>query len=88
MPDPCPKCGVVHTLAASCEDFDAYKEEHVTAQVVVDAIRFLLMAQDDGAKALRIVKELLEWAPATDNDRGIALIMRMLSEGSLKAEMT
>ena len=58
-----------------------------TAQDVVDAIRFLFMAQKDVEQRVALVDMLVEMAPETADDRGIKLILDLLAEGSLKAEV-
>jgi hypothetical protein len=55
-----------------------------TAQDVVDAMRFALMAQKDPVERLRLFDALLEFAPETDNDRGISFVLNLIAEGSLK----
>lgn len=62
--------------------------EDTTAQDVVDALRFALMAQKDPAEGLKLAKVLLEFAPETESDRGIHLIMGLIAEGAMKVEMT
>jgi len=64
---------------------DNYDEiEDCTAQDVVDALRFLFMAQADPQERMELVHMFFEFAPETDNNRGIRLITRLLAEGSLK----
>jgi hypothetical protein len=58
--------------------------EAVTAQDVVDAIRFALSAQDDPAERLRLVDGLLERAPVSRGDRGLDLLMGMIAGGAIK----
>lgn len=65
-------------------DFDL---ETATAQDVIDAMRFSLMAQTDPAERLRIVDALLEFAPETTMDRGVAFVLRLIAEGSLKVAL-
>lgn len=64
-----------------------FELEDATAQDVIDALRFSLMAQNDPAERLRLVDALLEFAPETDNDRGIAMVLRLIAEGSLKVAL-
>lgn len=59
-------------------------DEDPSAQDVVDALRFALMAQKDDAEVIKLVNVLLDFAPDTDNDRGIDLILRLASESTLK----
>ena len=61
--------------------------EDTTAQDVVDALRFLLMAQKDPGEAVKLTEAMLEFAPETNNDRGLALIVRLIAEGSLKTAL-
>lgn len=62
-------------------------EKDPTAQDVVDALRFALMAQKEPAEALRLVSAVLEFAPETDSDRGIQLLVEMITDGSLKVAL-
>lgn len=62
--------------------------EDATAQDVIDALRLALMAQDDPAKADRLVRLLVDFAPETDSTRGMDLLMRMLAEATLKVEVS
>lgn len=62
-------------------------DEDPTAQDVIDAMRIAVLAQDDPAKAFGIVKELLEYAPDTMSNRGIDLLLRLVSEAKMKFEM-
>jgi hypothetical protein len=56
----------------------------VTAQDVVDALRFALPTQgDDPAQRLEIVDALLARAPEGRTDRGLALLMDMIASGSI-----
>lgn len=64
-----------------------FELEEVTAQDVIDALRFALMAQSDPAERLKIVDALLEFAPETDNSRGVAMVLRLIAEGSLKVAL-
>jgi hypothetical protein len=61
--------------------------EDATAQDVIDALRLALMAQNDAEEGFKLVKELLELAPETANDRGIKLLIELIAEGSLRVEM-
>ena len=65
----------------------ATPDDEPTAQDVIDALRFCLMAQKDSGEALRLVDCLLDWAPETDSDRGVQLILRMIAEASLKVSL-
>ena len=56
--------------------------EETTAQDVVDALRFLRMAQKDPGEFTRLVDCLLEFAPETDGNRGLSMIVDMICEGS------
>jgi hypothetical protein len=58
-----------------------------TAQDVIDALRLLITAQQDPAKVDRLLRCLLEFAPDTDSSRGIDLLLRLLAEGTLRAEV-
>ena len=78
------KCG---QLQPPC-DGTVQRVEPPTAQDVVDALRFLLAEQDDPAEAVRIANAVLTYAPETDADRGISLILRLIAEGSLKVALT
>lgn len=62
-------------------------DEDPTAQDVIDAMRIAVLGQDDPAKAFGVVKELLGYAPETDSNRGIDLLLRLVSEAKLKFEM-
>lgn len=59
-----------------------------TAQDVIDAMRFALMAQDDAKEAIKIVKWLLDLAPETDGDRGVKMLLDVVCEGGLKVVLT
>lgn len=61
--------------------------EGPTAQDVIDALRLALMVQKDPAEALKIVDCLLEFAPETDSNRGIDLLLRLLAESALKVSL-
>lgn len=61
--------------------------DDTTAQDVVDALRFLRMAQKDPVEFTRLVDCLLDFAPETDGDRGLSMIVDMVCEGSLKASL-
>lgn len=64
------------------------EREDVTAQDVIDAIRFIFEAQKDGIQRANLVDALLEFAPETDGDGGIQLTLLLLAEGSLRVELT
>lgn len=64
-----------------------FEQEEATAQDVVDALRFSLMAQKDAGERLKLVDALLEFAPETDNERGISMVLRLIAEGSLKVAL-
>lgn len=61
--------------------------EDPTAQDVIDALRLAVMAQDDPVKVAGLLHCLLEFAPETDSGRGIDLLLRLISEASLKVEV-
>jgi hypothetical protein len=61
--------------------------EDPTAQDVIDAMRILTLAQKEPAEIARIVECLLEFAPETEGSRGIDLLMRLISEATLKASV-
>lgn len=61
--------------------------DDATAQDVVDALRFLRMAQKDSAEFTRLVDCLLDFAPETDGNSGLTMIVDMICEGSLKATL-
>lgn len=58
-----------------------------TAQDVIDALRIALVAQDDPAKVSGLVRCLVEFAPETDCTRGIDLLLRLVSEATLRVEV-
>lgn len=58
-----------------------------TAQDVIDALRFVKMAQSDDAEIIKMLDVLLDLAPETDSDRGIQLVLELLTEGSLKVAL-
>jgi hypothetical protein len=58
-----------------------------TAQDVIDALRFALIGQKDPKERLRLVDQLLEYAPETDNDRGVAFLLHMIADGGLKVAL-
>lgn len=62
-------------------------EDDPTAQDVIDALRFVSMAQKSPGEMMKLLNALLEMAPETDGDRGIKLITDLIVEGSLKVEM-
>lgn len=63
-------------------------DEDPTAQDVIDALRMALMAQKDPAEVVKIVNCLIEFAPETESSRGIDLLLRLISEASLKVSLT
>lgn len=75
-------------LYARIAETDGPVEDDPTAQDVIDAMRFVTTAQKDPAELHKIFLTLLEWAPETDSNRGIELIMRLLLEASLKVTLT
>jgi hypothetical protein len=58
-----------------------------SAQDVVDAIRFVLMAQTDHKEQMALVTALLDIAPETDSNGGFELLTELLAEGSLKVSV-
>jgi hypothetical protein len=62
-------------------------DDDPTAQDVIDAMRIVVMAQDDPAKACAVLKCLLDHAPDTMNSRGINLLLELIAEASLKVEL-
>lgn len=62
--------------------------EEITAQDVVDALRFVGMSQRDPAEMVKVTVALLELAPETPDDRGVRLLINMICEGSLKVALT
>lgn len=62
-------------------------DEDATAQDVIDALRIVLLAQKDPARALPVVEMLIEQAPETDSSRGIDLLLHLITEASLKVEV-
>jgi hypothetical protein len=61
--------------------------DNPTAQDVIDAMRFVLMAQDDPEERLKLIDRLLEWAPETDGNKGVELIYESLAEGVFAVEV-
>jgi hypothetical protein len=61
--------------------------EPVTAQVVVDAIRFALGAQSNPQRRDQIVTTLLELAPETCDDKGLELIRELVVNGRLAVQV-
>lgn len=57
------------------------------AQDVIDALRLALMAQKDPAEAIKIVNLLVELAPETESNRGIDLLLKLITEASLKVSL-
>ncbi|MEA2495762.1 MAG: hypothetical protein QOJ29_3673 [Thermoleophilaceae bacterium] len=70
-------------MATADERFDAWDNDSITAQDVVDALRLALMGQKDAAQQAKLLEALLEFAPETDGDRGTALLLRLIHEGTL-----
>lgn len=66
----------------SHESLDCYPNP--TAQAVIDALRFVLMAQKDPDEVLKLVDRLLDFAPETDDNRGFELLTNLLAESVLK----
>lgn len=60
--------------------------EDATAQDVIDALRLVLMGQQDPEEAQALVRMLLEFAPETDSNRGVELVTSLIAEGSLRVE--
>jgi hypothetical protein len=58
-----------------------------TAQDVIDALRMAFMAQKDPEQAVKVAECLLEFAPETDSGRGIDLLLRLISESTLKVAL-
>lgn len=63
-------------------------DEDPTAQDIIDALRFCLMAQKDVHELVKLVKALLEMAPETADARGLKLLTDLICEGSLKVALT
>lgn len=61
--------------------------EEATAQDVIDALRMALMAQKDPAEVVKIVNVLVEFAPETDSNRGIDLLLHLITESALKVSL-
>lgn len=57
-----------------------------TAQDVIDALRFALLAQNDAERVHGLVRMLLDLAPETGSDRGLKVILDLIAEGSLRVE--
>lgn len=66
--------------------FDPWDTPTITAQDVVDALRLAFMSQKDAVHRAAIADVLLEFAPETDNNRGTALLLRLITEGTLKLQ--
>jgi hypothetical protein len=66
----------------------ASPDENPTAQDVIDALRLVAMAQKDPAEVVKLLDVFLELAPETDSSRGIDLLLRLISEASLKVSLT
>lgn len=58
-----------------------------TAQDVIDALRMVLLAQDDPEQVTKLTKCLVEFAPETDGSRGIDLLMRLIAEATVKVAL-
>lgn len=67
--------------------FDPWDNESITAQDVVEALRLALRGQKDPAEQARLADALLDFAPETDGDRGTALVLRLVSEGTLRLSL-
>jgi hypothetical protein len=78
---------VVGTLLQQPPPFDAFNDDHITAEVVINAMRFALGAQADLGQRMKVVETLLECAPETTNDHGLELIRRMIVEGTLAVQV-
>ena len=61
--------------------------EDATAQDVVDALRLAYVAQDDSQKRADLTDALLDFAPETDSNRGVQLLIRLIAEGSLAVSL-
>ena len=72
-------------MVASC---DGAEVSDVEAQDVIDALRLALMAQKDPAEMVKIVIALVAMAPPTDSNRGVQLLLDMISEGALKVAIS
>lgn len=57
------------------------------AQDIIDAVRWVLLAQDDPEECVKLVKVLLEFAPETKGDCGMKIVIEMIVEGSLKVAL-
>ena len=68
-------------------DEERVELDDATAQDVIDALRFVTMAQKSPEERAKLVDALLEFAPETDSDRGIQLITLLIAEGSLKVSL-
>lgn len=62
-------------------------DDSITSQDVIDALRFALMAQKDDREIVKLLEALIEWAPDTNGDRGVSMVLRLIAEGSLKVAM-
>jgi hypothetical protein len=56
----------------------------VEAQDVIDALRLAYMAQEDATKLAALTEAMLDFAPETDSNRGIQLLLDLIVEGSLR----
>ncbi len=58
-----------------------------TAQDVIDALRFAMMAQKDPVEVFKLLNTLIEYAPETESDRGITFLLELITEGILKVAL-
>lgn len=58
-----------------------------TAQDVIDALRLVSIAQDDDAELAKLLDALLDFAPETDSNRGVELLLELIAEGRLKVAL-
>ena len=58
-----------------------------TAQDVIDALRIAFMAQSDDAEVAKLARALVDFAPETDNDRGIQFLLELIAEGNIKVSL-
>jgi hypothetical protein len=61
--------------------------DETTAQDVIDTLRIVLMAQKDPAEMVKIVSALVDMAPEADSNRGVQILLDMITEGSLKVAL-
>jgi hypothetical protein len=77
--------GIARGTATTAPDFH---KEDPSAQDVIDALRIALAAhKDDPAEVARIVSVLVEYAPETDSNRGIDLLLHLITQSVLKASV-